>query len=339
MDTVAFCLVRTGYEGVVINIYDEAGNEVRSVGVSTKQAKNWYYFDKPSEDAGICTYTIVATTRSDYSGKASDYRIMVGNNSDAERMMSGKENAVPVEMYYEEKMNFQSIPYMPNQYECWYKYKRGVYNTITVLSKSTNLRFKIIEADGDTSKPVYESNSYDHKTSFVGTWSSAEKVTDPKGTVSGKDYYLVVYNTRPNSATGLVQSNMLVAVGHPVMGAASKMVRPNTSVTINSSSFKGFDYTFIDSSIPYTAQLASIDLYGASGVRYWTVQRASGGYRSSSSYNTGIKWNFIKDSTRNDRLWGAKWRFEFKSGSSTKTIKPYFSISYYYEYGDGELIL
>ena len=99
MDSAAVCLVRKGYVGTNIKVYDENGNQVLNKGTNYRQAKNWGYIDKPSDDVTVCNYTVVATPNS-YEDRASDYRIIVGDKNDTELMMSGIENTVLLDQYY-----------------------------------------------------------------------------------------------------------------------------------------------------------------------------------------------------------------------------------------------
>ena len=98
MDSAAVCLVRKGYVGTNIKVYDENGNQVLNKGTNYRQAKNWGYIDKPSDDVTVCNYTVVATPNS-YEDRASDYRIIVGDKNDTELMMSGIENTVLLDQY------------------------------------------------------------------------------------------------------------------------------------------------------------------------------------------------------------------------------------------------
>ena len=100
MDSAAVCLVRKGYVGTSIKVYDESGNQILARATTKRQAKNWGFIDKPSADATVCNYTVVATPNA-YESRASDYRIIVGNKNDTELMMSGIENTVLLEQYYE----------------------------------------------------------------------------------------------------------------------------------------------------------------------------------------------------------------------------------------------
>lgn len=50
INSVAVCLVRKGYVGTNIKVYDEEGNQILNKGTGTRQAKNWGYIDKPSTD-------------------------------------------------------------------------------------------------------------------------------------------------------------------------------------------------------------------------------------------------------------------------------------------------
>lgn len=340
MDTVAFCLVRTGYVGAEITIYDETGTKIIARGVSEKQAKNWYFLDKPDESATICKYKIVATPQS-YSDDLSNYRIMVGEKDDAELMMSGIENTVLLDMYFENDLNFQSATYSPNQYEYWFRYTKGVYNTITVLLKDNNIRFKILDAD--TLEEVYNSNDHQgevHKTKFVGSgaFTCAEKKESPSGTTAGKDYYLVVYNLEPNTSSELVGKSFLTAVGKPVMCAAGISIYPNKTVSMSTLSYKSFLYKVSGVSIPSTGQVRTINVYGtnATNIQNWRVKAPNKSSRNTSSANSRtIDMGFVKDSTTNAALEGT-WEFSFRASSSAKTttFTPYFSVTYYYEYGD-----
>lgn len=340
MDTAAICLVRTGCIGAVITIYDEAGTKIIARGVSEKQGKNWYFLDKPDESATICKYKIVATPQS-YRDDLSSYRVMVGEKDDAELMMSGIENTVLLDMYFEEDLNFQSATYSPNQYEYWFKYKKGVYDTVTILLKDNNIRFRIV--DVETLKEVYNSNDYQsdvHRTKFLGSgaFTCAEKINSPSGTKVGKEYYLIVYNLKPNSTSGLVEKGFLTAVGKPVMCATGVNIYPNKSVSMSKSGYRSFMYEIKGSSIPKTGQVRTITLYGTSitNLKNWRAKapnKSSWG-TSSTNYST-IDMGFKKDSTANANLAGT-WEFAFKASANAKktTFTPYFSISYYYEYGD-----
>ena len=337
MNTASFCLVRTGREGVVLNIYDESDNKVGTVGVSEKQGKNWLNINKPS--AGVCTYKIVATPSNTYSGKSSDYRIMVGQDTDAELMMSGKENAVPMEMYYESKLNFQSMPYTPNKYECWFKYSKGSYEVITIMLKNTNVRFKIYEVGYEDGEPLYDSadDVLAHRTSFVGSWACAEKVENLTKTKLGKQYYLVVYNTNPSSSSQIVKNTFIASVGKPMMGSAVTTVYPDgsRSLTINKSTFKPVSCNLTYDSIPKSGQVKSIILNGVamSKLTNWRAKVNGGSHKTNKSYSNTLDYAFKYDSNYNTKLKGL-WVFEFKAYSSTVTITPSFTISYYYEYGD-----
>lgn len=168
MDSAAVCLVRKGYVGTNIKVYDENGNQVLNKGTNYRQAKNWGYIDKPSDDVTVCNYTVVATPNS-YEDRASDYRIIVGDKNDTELMMSGIENTVLLDQYYESKVNLQNNSYVPNVGEYWYKYKRNSTSVITILSSATDIRFKILNVD--TLAVMYDSAKDDdtHKTSFTGS--------------------------------------------------------------------------------------------------------------------------------------------------------------------------
>ena len=342
MDTAAICLVRTGYIGATIKVYDEKGTEIIARGVSKTQSKNWCFLKKPSENASICKYTIVAKPQS-YEDKLSSYRIMVGEKSDAELMMSGKENVVLLDMYYEAKQNYERVAYTPNQQEYWFKYKYGLYNTITIMLSDSNVRFRIV--DPDTSKTVYDSNRTDehktaHRTKFIGNggWTCAEKVDSPKGTTPGKDYYLVVYNVNPSSSKDLVEKTFMTTVGKPVMGSGTTTIYATSAVSMSSSRYSNLECNVSSSTIPTTAKVDRITLGGItmSNVQNWRAMAPNKSvWKTSAAYNPGIDMGYVEDATYNSNILGA-WQFAFKASPTARITRftPYFNVTYYYAYGD-----
>ncbi len=337
MDSAAICLVRTGYVGTSIKVYDEDGNQILIKGTSSRQAKNWGYIDKPSDDATVCNYTVVATPSS-YEDRASDYRIIVGDKNDTELMMSGIENTVLLEQYYESKTNLANNSYVPNVGEYWYKYKRNSTSVITILSSVTDIRFKIL--DVDTLEVLYDSAKDDdtHKTSFTGSgsWCCAEKAR--LTTVVGTEYYLVVYCTNPTDGVSLRTGSMATAVGNPVMCAATTKIVPGIAVTATGSGYSSTrTFNVSGDDIPNTAQVKSISLNGTtmSNIERWRLMapNKSSWVANESNFDPSIDFNFVKDSSTNARLKGT-WSVAFQSSSSSYTFTPSYSISYFYEYGD-----
>lgn len=337
MDSAAVCLVRKGYVGTNIKVYDEDGNQVLNIGTSSRQAKNWGYIDKPSDDATVCNYTVVAIPNS-YQDQASDYRIVAGDKSDTELMMSGIENTVLLDQYYESEVNLQNNSYVPNVGEYWYKYKRNSTSVITILSSVTDIRFKILNVD--TLAVMYDSATDDetHKTSFLGSggWCCAEKAR--LNTVVGTEYYLVVYCTNPTEGVSLRTGSMATAVGNPVMCAATTKIVPGTSVTATGSGYSSTKtFSVTGSDIADTAQVRSIYLYGTtmSNIKRWRLMapNKSSWVTNESDFYPSIDFNFVKDSTNNAYLKGT-WSVAFQSSASSYTFTPYYSVTYYYEYGD-----
>lgn len=337
MDSAAVCLVRKGYVGTNIKVYDEDGNQVLNRGTNSRQAKNWGYIDKPSDDATVCNYTVVAIPNS-YEDRASDYRIVVGDKNDTELMMSGIENTVLLDQYYESEVNLQNNSYVPNVGEYWYKYKRNSTSVITILSSVTDIRFKILNVD--TLAVMYDSATDDgtHKTSFTGSgsWCCAEKAR--LNTVVGTEYYLVVYCTNPTEGVSLRTGSMATAVGNPVMCAASTKIVPGTAVTATGSGYSSTKtFSVTGSDIPDTAQVKSIYLYGTtmSNIKRWRLMapNKSSWVTNESDFYPSIDFNFVKDSTNNAYLKGT-WSVAFQSSASSYTFTPSYSVTYYYEYGD-----
>lgn len=339
MDSVAVCLVRKGYVGSRIEVLDENGNQVLLRGTNSRQAKNWGFIDRPSNDATICNYSVVVTPVS-YENRASDYRIIIGDKKDTERMMSGIENTVLLEQYYESQVNLQNSAYVPNVGEYWYKYRRESTSVITILSSVYDIRFKILDAD--TLEPLYDSANFSntHKTSFTGngSWICAEKAR--LTTVVGTEYYLVVYSTSPNEGLSLRTGSMATAVGNPVMCGGSTTISPNSSIRISSSSFSSsLTFNISGANLPETAKVRQVSLSGVrmSNVDRWRAKAPNYSLwkNNSSSFNPAIDMNYINDSSNNIDLKG-NWSASFKASSSGNgvTITPSFYFTYYYEYGD-----
>ena len=336
MDSAAVCLVRKGYVGASIEVYDESGNQVFIRSTGSRQAKNWGFIDKPSSDATVCNYTIVAKPKS-YENRASDYRIIIGDKNETELMMSGIENTVLLEQYYETKTNLENSSYVPNVGEYWFKYKRESTSVITILSNVSDIRFKILDASG--THVMYDSaaDSDTHKTSFVGSgaFTCAEKAR--LNTVVGTEYYLVVYSTNPNNNLSLRTGTMGTAVGNPVMCADQKRISPYTSVKINASGHRSMSFSVDGSDLPLTAQVDKVTVNGVtmSYVYQWGTSAPNmSSWLYSDNFSSYIKIGYTFDSTNNALLHGT-WQASFLgSEATTKTITPAFSFTYYYEYGD-----
>lgn len=337
MDSAAVCLVRKGYVGTRIKVYDEAGNEVLYRGTSVRQAKNWGYLDKPSADATVCNYTVVAEP-AEYENRASDYRIIVGDKKETELMMSGIENTVLLDQFYQSKLNLQNNYYVPNVGEYWYKYRRSSTSVITIVSDSSTVRFKVLEAD--TLHEGFDSanDSRTHSTKFMrdSSWSNVEKAR--LTTEIGKDYYLVVYCTNPNKNVSIRTGSMATAVGNPFMRPASIRISPGISVTATSSGYSSTRTFIVDGDdIPTTGQVESVYLYGArmSELSRWrlTAPENSLWYINGTNHDPTVDFRYVEDSERNAKLKG-NWGMAFQASNSNCTFTPSFSFRYYHEYGD-----
>lgn len=337
MDSAAVCLVRKGYVGTRIKVYDEAGSEVLYKGTHDRQAKNWGYIDKPSAEATVCNYTIVAEPNS-YENRASDYRIIVGDKRETELMMSGIENTVLLDQYYQSENNLQNNYYIPNVGEYWYKYTRNSTSVITVVSDSSTVRFKVLDAD--TLQVGFDSANFPdtHSNKFMSgsAWTYAEKAR--LTTEVGKDYYLVVYCTNPDESVSLRTGSMAVAVGNPFMRAATVRISPGISVTATSSGYSSTRTFSVDGdSIPETGQVKSITLNGArmSEIGRWRLMppNKSSWFTNGASHYPAIDFNYVYDSESNAKLKGP-WGMAFQASSSNYTFTPSYSVTYYHEYGD-----
>lgn len=338
MDTVAFSLVRTGFTNVTMILYNESGEKVIAKSVTDKQAKTWYYLNKPDNYEEPCEYTIIVNPV-EYAGKSSNYCISVGNKENVEEVLGGIENTVPLESYREVQNNFVSLTYTPNKEECWFRFTQEIDTTITILSKSNDIRFKVVNpVNGeDVFRSIDAPNS--HKTKFVGnSWTCAEKIKNESNLVAGTEYYLVIYNINPNEDNALDTRNILVAVGKPVMGAGTTKLYPNRNVRMRTNAYTTVNFNIHDTNIPTTAQIDTIRVGGtlARNVDTWRVLPPNKkSWSLSASKNLNINMNFTKDSTLNAYVQG-DWQVGFRAATNatTTSFTPYYSISYYYEYGD-----
>lgn len=338
MSSVAVCLVRKGYVGTRMEVFDESGNQVLFNGTGNSQAKKWGYIDKPSSDATECNYTIVVKPNM-YENRSSDYRIIIGDKKDTELMMSGIENTVLLDQYYHAEINLQNSDYVPNNGEYWYKYRREPTSVITILSDVTDIRFYILDAN--TLEVKFDSviDPSTHKTfPKIGSWICSEKARP--NTVVGSEYYLVVYSTKPNSNLSLRTGNMGTAVGHPIMTSNRISISPEITVSLPKS---GYSSTIIldieDDDLPNTAQVKEVTLSGSSlsNVEFWRMQAPNIPYwiDNPSSFWYGVDMNYKDDSSGNARLKGT-WNSALKASSSGKgkTFTPRYNFTYSYEYGD-----
>lgn len=338
MRSAAVCLVRKGYVEAKLEIFDENGNQVLQEKTTSHSAKDWGYIDKPSADATVCNYTVVVKPYP-YINRASDYRIIIGDKTDTELMMSGIENTVLLEQYYFAKGNMENSSYVPNVGEYWYKYRRDSTSVITILSDVTDIRFQIVDAN--TLKVRFDSaeDSGTHR-DIVGNivWVSAEKAR--LNTVVGREYYLVVYSTNPNPDLPLRTGNMSTAVGNPVMTRGNKTVALDWAVSLpntGNSSTIYIDMTGRD--VPLTAKIDYVTIGGSnlSYVERWKVMapNTSTWVRNKTSFWYRIDMGYKDDSTNNVSLRGI-WSsiLEPSSSGRGKTFMPRYSFYYAYEYGD-----
>lgn len=345
MDSAAVCLVRKGYIGTLIKVYDESGNQVlqkgtgSSYGTGHSYAKNWGYIDKPSEDATVCNYTVVATPNK-YDDYASDYRIIIGDKNDTELMMSGIENTVLLSQYFQSMHNAQNSEYVPNVGEYWFKYRREATSVITILSNVPDIRFKIL--DVDTLHVMFDSATEPstHRTSFLDSdpLSCAEKAR--LTTVEGMEYYLVVYCLNPKENLSLREGTMVTLVGHPRMRAGNTKIMPNVSVSANNKRFSSPAVFQIDSAnLPNTAQVNFIELGGVqlSSIEQWRmIAPNKSDWKTTKGSHALALYMDYKDDANDNALLKGTWNASFITSLSTNslTFTPTYTFFYNYEYGD-----
>ena len=334
MSSAAICVVKMGDSDIDVKVYDSDNNLVITRGTQYQNPKNWYYLNKPSADAMVCSYRLEVFTNN-FNTASSDFRVLIGNKENAEYMMGGLENVISLETYYESKGNFISNLYSPSADECWFKFTMMSPTTITLLNHNSNIKYKIKETTNlfDVYNSVNDENSYRNK--FTGSsYSSAEKVKF--NTNAGQEFYLVVYNAGTSGSGSLNENNFLLGVGKPVMMGSHVSVY-GSSMTAGSTSFSGTQYFELNTSnIPTTAQVANVSLSGVtlSKIDKWRLlSPGSSSWKQSSTRGSSISYTYMDDSNFNTLMYGT-WGFSLKADSSTLTFMPRLSFTYYYEMGD-----
>lgn len=334
MSVAAVCIVATGESDIVVKIYDSDDNLIITRGTQYQNPKNWYYLEKPSDDVVRCSYKLEVSS-DDFSTNSSEFRILVGSKNDAECMMGGLENVIPLETYYEEKGNFISNLYSPSSDECWFKFTMISPTTITLLNHSSNIKYKIKESTNlfDVYDSASDENSYRNK--FIGSsYTSAEKAKFNSNV--GQEFYLVVYNMKSNVGSTFDTNNFLLGVGKPVM-MGNYVSMYGTSMTANSSAFSSTQNFLVNTSdIPTTAQIEQVTLSGVtlSSIDKWRLlSPGSSAWKQSATRSSSISYTYLDDSNYNTSMYGV-WGFSLKTASSALTFTPRLSFRYYYEMGD-----
>lgn len=340
MEKATVCLVRTGLVNSAITIFDENGNKLYNVETSTNYGRKWVNLTNNSEEA-IERYTIKVKPVDYSKRKTASFKLMIGNQVDAEKMMSGMENAVELDKYYEPYLNFVRNEYLPNNYECFYKVTNSSSSILTILFKTDDIRFRVYDSNGvllqDSNNPNLTESI--HRTDFVGhSWKCAEK-EDLTHVFNGSGpYYIGLYNLKPSNENTLIKDYYLIAYGDPMMCSGSTTVMPWNTININSQRYVQTSFDVTDSSIPTTAKATKITYSGAVGssIQYWRVMSPDeSSWTSSKSYEPGINIYYSHGSLFNSSVHG-RWNVSFLASKTSRinTISPYYTIYYYYEYGD-----
>lgn len=341
MDASAICFVRMGESYVTAEIKDEDGNIIKTIGAADVQPKRWIYIDKPSQDSTVVNYTVTVTS-SEFIEDSSQFRIIYGNKNDIEAMLSGPENATPLEWYTEKESNFIHTEYTPNKDECWFKFTaQQSMVTFTLLGDYAETRFKIL--DVDTLLPLFDSNDADnsniHKNKFCGSFDYAEKAK-LQGLTIGKEYYLVIYAPNQISTVNFLEDTINVAVGMPhMLSASTEWIYASNQISATTTSFSSDAIIYVGDdglTIPNNAYAKTVYYSGArpSSISYWRVKEPSAStWRQSSKFGISIDIGYEDDSSSNKKIIGA-WRVGFETSTSTLSFTPSIRIEYEYELGD-----
>ncbi|MDE7311845.1 MAG: hypothetical protein K2N87_09585 [Eubacterium sp.] len=341
MDASAICFVRMGQSYVTAQVKDESGNIIKTVGAAKQQPKRWIYIDKPTQDATIVHYTVTVTS-SKYVAGSSQFRLVYGDKKDMEAMISGPENATPLEWYTEKESNFIHTQYTPNKDECWFKFTANQsMATFTLLGDHTETRFKIV--DMGTLLPLFDSNadgnSSIHKDKFCGAFDYAEKAKI-QGMTAGKEYYLVIYARNQISIADFLEDTINVAVGLPHMQSdMTEWIGASNQISATSSAFSSDAVVYVGDNgvtIPKNAYATKVR-YSASrpsSISYWRVKEPSSSvWRQSKNYGLSIDIDYEDDSSSNKNINGI-WRVGFRASNTTLSFTPSIIIHYEYELGD-----
>ena len=339
-NSAAICLVRTGDTDVQMVITDETGNTVTKLAAVETNARRWVFLDAPATDTQTVTYTVTVKVYNERMGKDGSFRLMVGDKKDTERMISGRENAVYLNLYTEEKGNQFFTYYTPDNYMSWYRFTAKEAETvITLLTKNKNIRFSVYGVDNLEEIYHSEKDAKAHKTKWIPSSYVAAEKTSLKTLTIGKDYYLVIYNAKPSGTDVFDTKTMNLTVGKPNMLSNSATVYSTSSITGRKTSYSA-SATINATSIPRTAVIDRVTFKtSTSGVRfssidYWKVKTPEEtAWRSSGTQYINV--GYRQDASNNVKAYG-KWLFSFKTTSSVPslTLVPGIDISYYYEIGD-----
>ncbi|AAK79740.1 hypothetical protein BJV85_002221 [Clostridium acetobutylicum] len=339
MDTAAICLTGTSKDYMNLKISDQSGNVVQNV---YNYDKKWVYINKPSSNAGICNYTITITpTVLSSNSTYNSYRLMIGNKNDVEAMLSGIQNTIILDKYTNENVKQFIQEYTPNKNQEWFKFTADGSTVITLLNNYPELRFQVRDTENlqvlfDTNDP---NNASTHRSQYCGlNYKYAEKAR--LNTTAGQDYYLVIYSPSLIQDTPILNDEIHLTVGDPVLIYDSTTAYADnyiTGPTTGYSSIANINVT----NVPTTAAVKDIyvrslnDVARVSDFNYWKVMAPGESFwrDSGQQCNIGIDVNYVENGTNNVQLMGT-WRFVFQAGVDPISIIPGLHFDYVYEAGD-----
>lgn len=340
MDSASICLVKTGKTNMKMIIKDAEGNQVGVAVTLDTLARRWIFIDKPSDDTTVVTYT-VSLQATEYDEADSSFRLMAGNKDDTEEMISGSENMVYLDTYTEEKANQVLTYYTPDNYESWYRFTAPKYDetVITILTYDKNIRFRLYEVDNIRGDSFYDSNvnSKAHRTKYCLSYGHAEKQRFDE-LVSGKEYCLVIYSSKPSGVHAFAGKTMNLTVGKPNMCGNYATYYASEKITGTKLAYSS-STTIYANSLPSTAVVDSVTLTSPFGVKMskigiWRTKSPTDSVWNASNLQT-INYGYVKDSLKNKSAVG-KWLVSFKTPSTVASYSmlPGIKIIYYYELGD-----
>ncbi|MCR5777534.1 MAG: hypothetical protein K6G84_08995 [Lachnospiraceae bacterium] len=328
MDSVAFCFARTGSSEPYTEIYDSSNKKIACFLGGLQPSKKWNIQTKTTDT--IESYTIKVTVKK-YVQEDSSYRIIVCNPNKIEEMLSGPQNAAPIEMYYNSRHNSVTEMYIPNNYSYWFKSQKFSKNILTIhTSACDSIRFRIREME---SLNVLYDSAYDktaHKKSLDNI-DYIERLDNP--IINGNnEYYIEVYNKNPEIRTDINKKPLSICIGNPVIIPSSYKVSIGTQV-LNSKSYSKNATINIPSTIPKSARVEYIELSGfnSSKIIYWKAMSPDYDVKTSTRFGRNIKYPINDDSYNGTKMRG-NWQFSFKGTESTLTNPNIFFV-YRYEYG------
>lgn len=334
-------MLRTGTNGFVTTVYDEAGEKVNSAECSdpssSQRIRTSIDLPKPDGITGDYTYTVEVKAKS--SGKTNiGYKLAYGSYTEKAHLFEGFFNMVYLPYYHTVRDTSKveaeySSNHLASDIGDYYLFdvSGNEKETITMTTTYDNYRYKVLNAHTlETIIDTKQAAAFRDPDLGRSYYLRTDRPLD-KGT-----YILVVYKVRDTAYPGIYS----IAVGQPkVKFAESKVTISPKSVV------KGETYEWDLEMASPNGRAAYLDVvfYSASGAG-WPIEGGYYSFRPSNSntwfrnpqtFFPEIKFNFQDPSKAVYRADG-KFSFAFTANKTGAYKGSKLSIRYYYEIGQPE---